>query len=257
MHCLVPVKRVVDYRVKVRVAQDGSCVQTNGLQHSMNPFDEIAMEAACQAKEAGHIQTITAISIGTSEVQTILREALARGADTAVWIETTDEVAQAIQSPIEVARVLQVYLKKQPADLVLMGKQSIDGDNNQTGQMLAGLLNWPQATFASHIAWPDKTQLQVTREVDAGLEMVKLTLPAVITTDLRLNTPRYIALPNLMKAKSKPIEKMTLDELGMSASLKPHIKILNVKQPTSARENKKVQTVDELIAILKNEAGVL
>lgn len=251
MKCLVPVKRVIDFNVKVRVKRDGSGVETDQVKMSMNPFDEIALEEAQKQKEAGIIQEIIAISIGSTQVTETLRQALARAADRAILIETTETL-----EPLNIAKILKNIIEKEAIDLVIMGKQAIDDDCNQTGQMLAGLLNWPQGTFASELKFDTNTKtVTVTREVDGGLEKLNLKLPAVITTDLRLNEPRYISLPNVMKAKSKPIENIKLDSLGIQ--VKTHTKIQKMEPPKQRTGGIKVQNVQELLDKLMFEAKVL
>lgn len=251
MKCLVPIKRVIDFNVKVRVKRDGSGVETEQVKMSINPFDEIALEEAQRQKEAGIIQEIIAISIGAPQVSESLRQALARAADRAILIETTETL-----EPLNIAKILQKSIEKEGIDLVIMGKQAIDDDCNQTGQMLAGLLNWSQGTFASELKFDTNTKtVTVTREVDGGLEKLKLKLPAVITTDLRLNEPRYISLPNVMKAKSKPIENIKLESLGVP--LKAHTKTQKMEAPAPRTGGIKVQNVQELLDKLMFEAKVL
>lgn len=256
MKCLVPVKRVIDFNVKVRVKSDGSGVETDHVKMSMNPFDEIAIEEAVRLKEKGIVNDIVAISIGGEASQETLRVALARGADSAILIKVSEEQAKDLQ-PIHIAKILKVMTEKEIPDLILMGKQAIDDDCNQTGQMLAGLLGWSQGTNASEIQLnpTEVDAIQVTREVDAGLEILSLKLPAVITTDLRLNEPRYISLPNVMKAKTKPLKVISVEELKIE--LKPHVKILQVSAPKSRLPGVKVESVKELIHKLKNEAKVI
>lgn len=251
MKCLVPVKRVIDFNVKVRVKADGSGVETDHVKMSMNPFDEIAMEEAVRLKEANIVTDIIAVSIGTKTSQETLRVALARGADRAILIETN-----VIAEPLNIAKLLKIMVEKESINLVIMGKQAIDDDCNQTGQMLAALLGWAQGTNASTLAFKSDSQIvEVTREVDGGLEILNLNLPAVITTDLRLNEPRYIALPNVMRAKSKPIETHLATTLEVD--LKPRSKTLKVEAPVLRRAGIKVNTVQELIDKLKNEAKVI
>src|SRR5512141_823352 len=223
MKVLVPVKRVVDYNVKVRVKPDGSGVETANVKMSMNPFDEIAVEEAIRLKEAGVATEIVAVSIGTAQSQETLRTALAIGADRAILIETGIEI-----QPLAVAKLLKAIIAREQPGLVIMGKQAIDDDSNQTGQMLAALLNWSQATFASKVKVNGATA-EVTREVDGGLETISIKLPAVVTTDLRLNEPRYVTLPNIMKAKKKPLETLTPEALGVNVA--PRIKTLKVSEP--------------------------
>jgi electron transfer flavoprotein beta subunit len=249
MKVLVPVKRVVDYNVKVRVKADGSGVETANVKMSMNPFDEIAVEEAVRLKEAGTISEIVAVSIGTSASQETLRTALALGADRAILVETAVET-----QPLAVARVIEKLVARETPELVIMGKQAIDDDFNQTGQMLAALLGWSQATFASKLVI-EGDSAQVTREIDGGLETLKVKLPAVVTTDLRLNEPRYVTLPNIMKAKKKPLETMTPDALGVDMT--PRLKTLKVTEPPKRSAGQKVKSVDELVDKLKNEAKVI
>ncbi|KAI9011535.1 electron transfer flavoprotein [Gaertneriomyces semiglobifer] len=243
---LVPVKRVVDYAVKIRVT--GGKVDTS-VKHSMNPFDEIAMEEAIRLKEKKHAAEIIALSVGPAKAQETLRTALAMGADRAVHVETDAEV-----QPLQVAKLIKAVAEKEKPELVLLGKQAIDDDAAQTGQMLAGLLGWSQATFASKIE-PSDAKLTVTREVDGGLETLSAKLPAIVTTDLRLNEPRYATLPAIMKAKKKKLEKISPKDLGVDIT--PTIQTIKVIEPPKRAGGKKVESVDELLAKLKNEAGVL
>lgn len=249
MKVLVPVKRVVDYNVKVRVKSDGTGVETANVKMSMNPFDEIAVEEAMRLKEAGVISEIVAVSIGSSACQETLRTALALGADRAILVETAVET-----QPLAVARVLEKMVANEQPQLVIMGKQAIDDDSNQTGQMLAALLGWSQATFASKVVIEGETA-QVTREIDGGLETLSVKLPAVVTTDLRLNEPRYVTLPNIMKAKKKPLENVTPDSLGVDVA--PRLKTLKVTDPPKRSAGQKVKSVQELVEKLKNEAKVI
>lgn len=249
MKVLVPVKRVVDYNVKVRVKADGSGVETANVKMSMNPFDEIAVEEAVRLKEAGTVSEIVAVSIGTSASQETLRTALALGADRAILVETAVET-----QPLAVARVLEKLVAKEQPDLVIMGKQAIDDDFNQTGQMLSALLGWSQATFASKLVI-ESGNAQVTREIDGGLETLAVKLPAVVTTDLRLNEPRYVTLPNIMKAKKKPLETTAPDALGVDVT--PRLKTLKVSEPPKRSAGQKVKSVEELVDKLKNEAKVI
>jgi electron transfer flavoprotein beta subunit len=241
MKCLVAIKRVVDPFVHIRVKSDSTGVETSNVKMAMNPFDEIAMEEAVRLKEQGIISEIIAISIGAKTSQEILRQALARGADRAKLLETDLDL-----SCLDIAKLLTVYVKQENPDLVLMGKQAIDNDCNQTGQMLAGLLGWAQGTFASKVV-VDKQQktLEVTREVDGGLEVLKLILPAVVTTDLRLNEPRYISLPNVMQAKRKPLDIIKIEELGVT--IKTSIKKIRVGMPEKRKAGQMLQNVEELI----------
>src|SRR5713226_4550255 len=249
MKVLVAVKRVVDFNVKVRVKPDNTGVETANVKMSMNPFDEIAVEAAVRLKEAGAATEIVVVSCGVQACQETLRTALAIGADRAILVETTEEL-----QPLAVAKLLKAICQKESPRLVIMGKQAIDDDSNQTGQMLAALLGWPQATFASKIklAGPDA---KVTREVDGGLETVSIKLPAVITTDLRLNEPRYASLPNIMRAKKKPIATTTPEALGVDAT--PRLVVLKVEEPAKREGGHKVGSVAELVDKLKTEARVI
>ncbi|MGB6968005.1 MAG: electron transfer flavoprotein subunit beta/FixA family protein [Methyloceanibacter sp.] len=249
MKIVVPVKRVVDYNVKIRVKPDGSGVDLANVKMSMNPFDEIAVEEAVRIKERGAASEVVAVSIGPAKAQDTLRTALAMGADRAILIKTDARV-----EPLAVAKLLQRVVEDEGADLVIMGKQAIDDDCNQSGQMLAALLGWPQGTFASKIELADG-KVRVVREVDGGLETLLLSAPAVITTDLRLNEPRYASLPNIMKAKKKPIDETTPETLGVDVS--PRLKVLGVTEPKMREAGVKVDSVTALIEKLKNEAGVL
>jgi electron transfer flavoprotein beta subunit len=249
MKVLVPVKRVVDFNVKVRVKADRSGVETANVKMSMNPFDEIGVEEAMRLKEAGKASEVVAVSIGPAACQETIRTALAMGADRGIHVETD----QALQ-PLAVAKLLQAVAAKEAPGLVILGKQAIDDDCNQTGQMLAALLGWPQGTFASKLAFKDD-KLEVTREVDGGLETVLLKLPAIVTTDLRLNEPRYASLPNIMKAKKKPIDKLTPEALGVDVA--PRLAILKVEEPPKRVAGVKVKDVAELVLKLKQEAKVI
>jgi len=249
MKVLVPVKRVVDYNVKVRVKSDGTGVDIANVKMSMNPFDEIAVEEAVRLKEKGVVTEIVAVSCGVTQCQETLRTALALGADRAILVETTEEL-----QPLAVAKLLKALADKEQPALFLLGKQAIDDDCNQTGQMLAALGNWPQATFASKVELADGG-LTVVREVDGGLETLQLTLPAVVTTDLRLNEPRYVTLPNIMKAKKKPLETVKPEDLGVDVA--PRIKTLKVAEPAQRSAGVKVADVATLVAKLKTEAKVL
>ncbi|HOI50799.1 electron transfer flavoprotein subunit beta/FixA family protein [Azonexus caeni] len=249
MKILVPVKRVVDYNVKIRVKADGSGVDLANVKMSMNPFDEIAVEAAVRLKEAGIASEVVAVSCGVAACQETLRTALAIGADRAILVDSDAEL-----QPLAVAKLLKVLCDREQPQLVICGKQAIDDDANQTGQMLAALAGWPQATFASKIAIADG-QATVTREIDGGLETLQLALPAVITTDLRLNEPRYATLPNIMKAKKKPLATQTPAELGVDVT--PRLRTLKVAEPPSRSAGVKVADVAELLAKLKNEAKVI
>ena len=249
MKVLVPVKRVIDYNVKIRVKADRTGVETANVKMSMNPFDEIAIEEAVRLKEAGKAAELVAVSIGPASSQETIRTALAIGADRGIHVETADEV-----QPLAVAKLLKAIVGRENPGLVILGKQAIDDDSNQTGQMLAALLGWPQGTFASKIELKDGG-IEVTREVDGGLETVALKLPAIVTTDLRLNEPRYASLPNIMKAKKKPIDKLTPAELGVDVA--PRLATLKVEEPEKRGAGVKVKDVAELVAKLKNEAKVI
>jgi electron transfer flavoprotein beta subunit len=249
MKVLVAVKRVVDFNVKVRVKADGTGVETANVKMSMNPFDEIAVEEAVRLKEAGTATEIIAISVGSAQCQETLRTALAIGADRAILVETTVET-----QPLAVAKILKAIVAREQPGMVIMGKQAIDDDSNQTGQMLAALLNWSQATFASKVKVSGNA-LEVTREVDGGLETLSVNLPAVVTTDLRLNEPRYVTLPNIMKAKKKPFEILTPDALGVDVA--PRLKTLKVQEPPKRSAGQVVKNVTELVQKLKNEAKVI
>ncbi|RIV80929.1 electron transfer flavoprotein subunit beta/FixA family protein [Aurantiacibacter xanthus] len=243
MKALVPVKRVIDYNVKPRVKADGSGVDLANVKMSMNPFDEIAVEEAVRLKEAGQIDEIVVVSIGPAKAQETLRAALAMGADSALLIETEEAI-----EPLAVAKMLKAVSGEVEPGLIILGKQAIDDDSNQTGQMLAGLMNLPQGTFASKVEL-EGDHVRVTREVDGGLETVRLSTPAIITTDLRLNEPRYASLPNIMKAKKKPLEIKTPADYGVDIA--PRLKTLNVSEPPVRQAGVKVADVDELIARLK------
>jgi len=249
MKVLVPVKRVVDYNVKIRVKADGSGVETANVKMSMNPFDEIAVEEAVRLKESKAATEVIAVSLGVQAAQETLRTALAMGADRAIHVVTDAEL-----QPLAVAKALKAIVDKEQPQLVIMGKQAIDDDANQTGQMLAALLGWAQGTFASKVVPGDDT-VTVTREVDGGLETVELKLPAVVTTDLRLNEPRYASLPNIMKAKKKPIDSLSPADLGVDPA--PRLKTLKVVEPPKRSAGIKVKTVQELVDKLKNEAKVI
>ena len=249
MKILVPVKRVVDYNVKIRVRPDGSGVELANVKMSMNPFDEIAVEEAIRLKEKGAVSEIVAVSIGPAKAQETLRTALAMGADRAILVQSDTDV-----EPLGVAKILKGIVDEEQPGLVILGKQAIDDDCNQTGQMLAALLGWSQATFAS-VLEPADGQATVTREVDGGLETVRVKLPAIVTTDLRLNEPRYASLPNIMKAKKKPLEVLKPEALGVDIT--PRLKVLKVEEPAKRSAGVKVADVKELIAKLKNEARVI
>jgi len=249
MKVLVAVKRVIDFNVKIRVKADGSGVETANVKMSMNPFDEIAVEEAVRLKEAGIVKEIVAVSMGAAQCQETIRTALAMGADRGIHVLTDVEL-----QPLAVAKLLKAIVAKEQPQLVIMGKQAIDDDCNQSGQMLAALLGWGQATFASKLKLADGAAT-VTREVDGGLETIALKLPAVVTTDLRLNEPRYASLPNIMKAKKKPIEQLTPEALGVD--VKPRLATLKVAEPPKRQAGKKLASVAELVDKLRNEARVI
>ena len=249
MKVLVPVKRVVDFNVKVRVRPDGSGVETANVKMSMNPFDEIAVEEAVRLKEAGAATEIVVVSCGPQACQETLRTALAIGADRAILVETNEEL-----QPLAVAKLLKKIAEKEQPKIIILGKQAIDDDSNQTGQMLAALLNWPQATFASKLKIEGE-KAQVTREVDGGLETISIKLPAIVTTDLRLNEPRYVTLPNIMKAKKKALETLKPDALGVDAS--PRLSTLKVVEPPKRKAGVKVADPKALVDKLRNEAKVI
>jgi electron transfer flavoprotein beta subunit len=249
MKILVPVKRVVDYNVKIRVKADGSGVELANVKMSMNPFDEIAVEEAIRLKEAGKATEIVAVSIGPQQASETIRTALAMGADRGILVKTDAAV-----EPLAVAKILKALVDAEQPGLVILGKQAIDDDSNQTGQMLAALLGWPQGTFASKVAI-EGDSISVTREVDGGLQTVKLRSPAIVTTDLRLNEPRYASLPNIMKAKKKPIDEKTPADVGVDIA--PRLEVLKTVDPPGRKSGVKVASVAELVAKLKNEAGIL
>ena len=249
MKILVPVKRVVDYNVKIRVKGDGSGVELANVKMSMNPFDEIAVEEAIRLKEQGKATEIVAVSIGPQQAQETIRTALAMGADRGILVKTDQTV-----EPLAVAKILQKIVEKESPQLVIMGKQAIDDDCNQTGQMLGALLGWPQGTFAFKLALSDGA-IDVVREVDGGLQTVSLKLPAIVTTDLRLNEPRYASLPNIMKAKKKPLEETSAEALGVD--LAQRLKVLKTVEPGGRKAGVKVASVADLVQKLKVEAGVL
>ncbi|MDA5192622.1 electron transfer flavoprotein subunit beta/FixA family protein [Govanella unica] len=249
MKILVPVKRVVDYNVKIRVKADQSGVELANVKMSMNPFDEIAIEEAIRLKEAGKATEIIAVSVGPAQAQETIRTALAMGADRGILVKTDVDA-----EPLAIAKVLKAIALDEKADLVILGKQAIDGDNNQTGQMLGQLLGWGQGTFASKLEVLDGT-LRVTREIDGGLETVNLKLPAIVTTDLRLNEPRYASLPNIMKAKKKQLDEKSAADYGVDMT--PRLKTLKVSEPPKRKSGVKVASVQELVDKLKNEVGVI
>jgi electron transfer flavoprotein beta subunit len=246
---LVPVKRVVDYNVKIRVKADASGVDIANVKMSMNPFDEIATEAAIRLKEAGAASEVVAVSLGEAKCQETLRTALAMGADRAILVESTAEL-----QPLAVAKLLAAIVRREEARLVILGKQAIDDDSNQTGQMLAALLGWGQATFASKLEITGE-MLTVAREVDEGLERLELRLPAIVTTDLRLNEPRYASLPNIMKAKKKPLDVLKPEGLGVDPS--PRLRYTHFAEPPRRQAGVKLGSIEELVAKLRDEAGVL
>ncbi len=249
MKVLVPVKRVIDYNVKVRVKSDQSGVDLANVKMSMNPFDEIAVEEAVRLKEAGTATEIVTISIGPEKAQDHIRQSLAMGADRGILIKTDEEV-----EPLAVAKLLKAVIDEEKPELAILGKQAIDDDSNQTGQMLAALLGWGQGTFASEVK-KDGDKLNVTREIDGGLQTLSIALPAVVTTDLRLNEPRYASLPNIMKAKKKPLDVKEISDFGVDIS--PRLETVKVSEPPKREAGIKVETVAELVEKLKNEAGVL
>lgn len=249
MKVLVAVKRVVDYNVKVRVKADETGVELANVKMSMNPFDEIAVEEAVRIKEAGKAEEIVVVSLGAKQCQETIRNALALGADRGVLVESEAEL-----QPLAVAKLLKAVIDKEQPELVILGKQAIDDDSNQVGQMLAALLGWPQGTFASKVVLEDGA-VAVTREIDGGLETVKLQLPAVVSTDLRLNEPRYAKLPNIMKAKKKPLEVIEVAELGVDIA--PRLTVLKVSEPGQRQAGVKVESVAELVDKLRNEAKVI
>jgi len=249
MKILVAVKRVIDYNVQVRVKEDGTGVVTDNVKMSTNPPDDNAVEEAVKIKETGKAKEIVAVTVGEEKAQETIRKALAVGVDRGIHVK-----ADGITEPLAVSKILQKIIDKEKPDLVFMGKQAIDDDCNQTGQMLAALLNWPQATFASKIEVKDKS-LVVTREVDEGLETIEVNIPAIVTCDLRLNEPRYASLPNIMKAKKKPLEQINASDLGIDT--KPRIELIKVEEPPKRKAGIKVASVAELVQKLKNEAKVI
>ena len=249
MRILVPVKRVVDYNVKVRVKKDETDVELDNVKMSMNPFDEIAVEEALRLKEKGVANEIIAVSIGLPEVQETIRNALAMGADSGIFVNCITKL-----EPLSVAKILTSICNKIKPDLVIMGKQAIDDDMNATGQMLSAMLNWGQATFASKLEIQNK-KIKVSREIDGGIENIEVNLPAIVTTDLRLNEPRYASLPNIMKAKRKPIDEIKVEDLNID--IEPRLEILKVEEPKSREAGIMVKSVDEMIEKLKNEAKVI
>ena len=252
MKVLVPVKRVIDYNVKVRVKADGSGVDLANVKMSMNPFDEIAVEEAIRLKEAGKVEEIIVVSIGVEKCQETLRTGLAMGADRAILVKASDDVHNDIE-PLAVAKILEAVVKQENPGLVLCGKQAIDNDLNATGQMLAALMGWSQATFASELNVEGQTAI-VTREVDGGLQTLKVQMPAVVTVDLRLNEPRYASLPNIMKAKKKPLDIMSAEDLGVDVS--PRLAVVKTGEPDARAAGIKVESVDELVGKLKELGAV-
>lgn len=251
MKVLVPVKRVVDFNIKPRVAADGSGVETQGVKMSMNPFDEVALEEAIRLREKGAATEVVAVSIGPKGAQDTLRTAMAMGADRAIHV-LTDETLE----PLAVAKLLEAIVVRENPGLISMGKQAIDDDMNATGQILAARLGWPQATFASQVTLSDDgARAEIAREIDGGVEIVSVALPAVVTADLRLNDPRYASLPNIMKARKKPME--TIEAASLGVDTKPRLKVLDVREPTERKPGIIVETVEDLIGKLKHEAKVL
>lgn len=249
MKVLVPIKRVVDYNVKIRVKSDNSGVELSNVKMSMNPFDEIAVEEAIKLKEAGTVSEIVVLSIGPQQSQETIRTALAMGADRGILVKT-DELVE----PLNVAKIIKSVSEEENPDLIILGKQAIDGDNNQTGQMLAAMLDYPQATNASEVKI-DGSSVEVTREIDGGLQTLKLNLPAIVTTDLRLNEPRYASLPNIMKAKKKELNILPIGDMGLDTN--PRTELLSVELPPSREAGIIVETVTDLVDKLKNEAKVI
>ena len=249
MKVLVPIKRVVDYNIKIRVKSDNSGVELSNVKMSMNPFDEIAVEEAIKLKEAGTVSEIIALSIGPQQSQETIRTALAMGADRGILVKT-DELVE----PLNVAKIIKAVSEEENPDLIILGKQAIDDDSNQTGQMLAAILGWSQGTFASELKISDG-KANVVREIDGGLQTLEIKLPSIITTDLRLNEPRYASLPNIMKAKKKPIDEKLPEDYNLEIS--PMLEIVKVSEPAQREAGIKVETVEELVDKLKNEAGVI
>ena len=246
---LVPVKRVVDYNVKVRVKSDNSGVELDNVKMSMNPFDEIAVEEALRLKEKGMVEEVIAISIGSSQVQETIRNALAMGADSGIFVETNEHL-----EPLNIAKIISSIATREKFGLIILGKQAIDDDMNATGQMTAALLGWAQATFASKVEVKENKAF-ISREVDGGIENIEVNLPAIISTDLRLNEPRYASLPNIMKAKKKPIQQVSIEDLNIK--IENRLNILKVEEPTKRQSRVMLKTVDELVDKLKNEAKVI
>ncbi len=250
MKILVTVKRVVDYNVKIRVKGDGTGVELANVKMSMNPFDEISVEEALRLKEAGKAEEVVVVSIGPAKAEETIRTALAMGADRGILVETDETV-----EPLAVAKIVKGVVDAEQPGLVIVGKQAIDDDSNQTGQMLAALLGWAQGTFASKVEIVDASKANITREVDGGLQTIEVKLPAIVTTDLRLNEPRYASLPNIMKAKKKPLDKKSPADFGVDVA--PRLKVLKTEEPGGRKAGVKVKSVAELVDKLKNEAGVL
>ncbi len=251
MKALVCVKRVIDYNVKIRVKSDKTGVETENVKMSMNPFDEIAVEEAVRMKEKGSVKEIVVLSIGNDKSQETIRSGLAMGGDSGILVKTDQESLE----PLSIGKIIKVISDKEKPDLIILGKQAIDDDCNQTGQIVATLLNYPQATFASQLKMNDDNTFDVTREVDGGLETIRIKTPCVITTDLRLNEPRYASLPNIMKAKQKKIEILEIDSLGID--IKNRLELLEVTEPPERKPGIKVEDVDSLVDKLKNEAKIL
>ena len=249
MKVLVPVKRVVDYNVKVRVKSDNSGVELDNVKMSMNPFDEIAVEEALRLKEKGMVEEVIAISIGSSQVQETIRNALAMGADSGIFVETNE-----LLEPLNIAKIISSIATREKFGLIILGKQAIDDDMNATGQMTAALLGWAQATFASKVEVKESKAF-ISREVDGGIENIEVNLPAIISTDLRLNEPRYASLPNIMKAKRKPIQQVSIEDLNIK--IENRLNILKVEEPNKRQSGVMLKTVDELVDKLKNEAKVI
>ncbi len=250
MKILVPVKWVVDYNVKIRVKDDGSGVELNNVKMSMNPFDEISVEEAIRLKEAGHVQEIVVVTIGNDGAQGCLRTALAMGADRAIHVKT-----DILVEPLAVAKILKAIVDQEQPQIIILGKQAIDDDCNQTAQMLSGLMGCSQATYVNKVAFSQEGSLNITREVDGGLQTIQVSLPAVLSTDLRLNEPRYASLPNIMKAKRKPLEEKTPEDYGVDVT--PRLKILHTVEPQQRKSGIRVDSVDELVDKLRNVEGVI
>ena len=254
MKIFVPIKRVIDYNVKVRIKPDNSGIEQTNVKMSINPFDEIAVEEAIRLKESGKATEIVVVTIGPEKAQEVLRTAMAMGADRGILVTTEEAIDLGAIEPLMIAKCLKSLIEQEKPDLVIMGKQAIDDDSNQTGQMLSALLGWPQATFASEIV-TEGDSTTVTREIDGGLETLKVKMPAILTTDLRLNEPRYASLPNIMKAKKKPLDVKALDDFDLNTT--PRLKLISVDEPPKREAGEKVENVDALIDKLKNEAKVI